>query len=347
MSKFDLTNLILASNFGGNKAIADVMELPSIMVYIPKFKMSDVINGGSNTVHPAFIVNGKEIDGIWISKYENTLINNIPYSIPGEDPATDITFERAARSCANKGAGWHLMNALEWGAIALWCKKNGHLPNGNNDYGKDETESKATAIPSYILAGDTLRTATGTGNPSWSHNGALDGIYDLNGNVAEWCGGIRFIYGELQILENSRDMSVENWKAIDGTTGAFINPNGNGTTANSLKLNWSGSAWLWITGAVSSPAETSRESDISAISVDSSACAAAKEFLYALGLLSDDTTFDYKTSRINARNGAAKVVGTKGGHNTHDSFGAFAADFAYDTESYDMMHGFRAAYYEE
>lgn len=347
MSEFDLTNLILSSHFGGNKAIRDSMNLASVMVYIPKFKMSDVISGGSNAVHPAFIVDGEEIDGIWISKYENVVIDGIPYSIPCEDPTTNINYEEASRSCTEKGAGWHLMNALEWGAIALWCKKNGHLPNGNNNNGKDVSELEAFAIPAYILAGETLRTATGTGAPTWSHNGQLDGIYDLNGNVAEWCGGIRFVFGELQILENSRDASVESWKAIDGTTGEFITPNGNGTTANSLKLNWkNASSWEWITAAITSTTEAGGASAITAITANSTVSTAAKEILYALGLLSDNVSFDYKTSRIFAHNGAAKVVGTKGGHNTQDSFGVFDADFAYNAETADMMHGFRAAYYE-
>lgn len=43
-----------------NTVLFDDKGLPSIMVRIPKFKISDVIPGGSTATHPAFIVNGVE-----------------------------------------------------------------------------------------------------------------------------------------------------------------------------------------------------------------------------------------------------------------------------------------------
>ncbi len=50
------------------------------MVYVPKFKMSDVIDGAGDSTHPAFIINGKEVPGIWISKYQNIVNNGRAYS---------------------------------------------------------------------------------------------------------------------------------------------------------------------------------------------------------------------------------------------------------------------------
>lgn len=64
MSNFDLSSLALASAFPTNKILTDDKGLPSVMVYIPKFKMSDVIDGAGDSTHPAFIVNGVEKDGI-------------------------------------------------------------------------------------------------------------------------------------------------------------------------------------------------------------------------------------------------------------------------------------------
>ncbi len=54
--------------------------------------------------------------------------------------------------------------------------------------------------------------------------------------------------GELQVLENNNGANSDNpqtaastaWKAIDATTGAFITPDGNGTTANSIKIDATG-----------------------------------------------------------------------------------------------------------
>ena len=76
MSNFDLSSLALASAFPTNKILTDDKGLPSVMVYIPKFKMSDVIDGAGDSTHPAFIVNGVEKDGIYISKYQNVAYNN-------------------------------------------------------------------------------------------------------------------------------------------------------------------------------------------------------------------------------------------------------------------------------
>ena len=53
----------------------------SVMVKIPKFKISDVIEGGIEVVHPAFVVNGEEKDFIYISKYQNVVKNERAYSL--------------------------------------------------------------------------------------------------------------------------------------------------------------------------------------------------------------------------------------------------------------------------
>jgi hypothetical protein len=49
-----------------NDILLDDKGLPSVMVRIPKFKISDVIAGGSDSTHPAFIVNGNEVPEIYI-----------------------------------------------------------------------------------------------------------------------------------------------------------------------------------------------------------------------------------------------------------------------------------------
>ena len=70
MSNFDLSSLALASAFPTNKILTDDKGLPSVMVYIPKFKMSDVIDGAGDSTHPAFIRSeerrvGKECRSRW------------------------------------------------------------------------------------------------------------------------------------------------------------------------------------------------------------------------------------------------------------------------------------------
>ncbi|MBR0401412.1 MAG: hypothetical protein IJH73_02755, partial [Lachnospiraceae bacterium] len=57
----------------GNFDITDDLGRPSRMVRIPKFKWSDVIEGGRDETCSAFVVGGREVDCIYISKYMNII----------------------------------------------------------------------------------------------------------------------------------------------------------------------------------------------------------------------------------------------------------------------------------
>ena len=91
------SKLAVESACPGNTVLLDDMGKPSVMVRIPKFNISDVIEGGSNSPHPAFIVNGVEVDEILISKYANIVEGERAYSQPMRDPAAYITFDQAKK----------------------------------------------------------------------------------------------------------------------------------------------------------------------------------------------------------------------------------------------------------
>jgi len=358
MGNFDLSALALKAVCPGNDLLYDDKGLPSVMVYVPKFKISDVITGGSNSVHPAFIINGTEVDGIWISKYQNIVKGGRAYSLPCEDPGTNITFDSARQACEAKGEGWHLMTLAEFKAIALWCKKHGIAPKGNNNYGKDSEDSTYDGIPTTYGtgadAGKIFHIATGSGPISYSHDGTLSGIWDLNGNVTEWQGGARLVHGELQILANNNAADADNsqaansaqWKAIDGTDGSLITPNGFGTTTNSLKLDYVSSAWKWITGTISSSADSSRNCAFASVTADNTVCAAAQELLYTLGLLPDSSTAtDYHGDALYANNAAEERLFSAGGHYSNGASAGVFVLFGNNTRS--LSHGtigFRAAF---
>ena len=62
-------------------AIYDNAGIPSIMHRFRRVTNKELF-GGSDAVHPAFIIGGEVYDEIYISVYENTMINGKPYSLP-------------------------------------------------------------------------------------------------------------------------------------------------------------------------------------------------------------------------------------------------------------------------
>lgn len=63
-------------------AIYDNAGIPSIMHRFRRMNDKDLFHGGKDKPHPAFIIGGEVYDEIYISVYENTMINGKPYSLP-------------------------------------------------------------------------------------------------------------------------------------------------------------------------------------------------------------------------------------------------------------------------
>ena len=171
------------------------------------------------------------------------------------------------------------------------------IPLGNNNYGKHSSEQFYKAIPTFIdtgAGGKTGRTATGTGPLTWYHDNSPSGIADPVGDVWEWAGGVRTVYGELQVMANnngadaanSQGVSSTKWMAISADDGSYITPDGSGTTANSVKLDIVSRHIQW------SKTITTRNKDsdwpscsFAAITCDSTISDAAKLVLQCLGML--------------------------------------------------------------
>jgi hypothetical protein len=320
--------------------------------------MNQVIGGGSGKTHPAFIVNGKEIDGFYISKYQNSDIDGKGCSLPASAACNCVGFDLSYEKSAAKGQGWHLTTVQEWGAIALWCKKNGFLPRGNTDWGKDKRESNFKAIPVPGETNKTGRVLTGTGPLSWSHDQTAAGVWDLVGNTSEWVGGYRSVFGEVQILpdndgadsHNSQAPDSSAWRAIDGATGEFVVPDGKGTTKGSVKgdffddvIEW-GSRWVFST-EIKNRKDMIRRCDLSVIKCDGTIGSEARERLIAYGLVTDDPMFDYMEQYAYMNNGLPEGFMYRGGY---WGSGAFAGIFCWSSSwgrsfTYEG-YGFRASY---
>ena len=192
-----------------NEVIFDSRGIPDIMVVFTPDELG----------LPAEI-RGKAVKEYAISKYPNTLIGGVPYSMPYQQPAVNINHDEAIRLCEAKGPGWHLLTNDEWAALAHQSRKNGTLPRGNTDCGKSHSHPEETGT-TYKDASGSSKTLTGSGPVTWNHDHTAEGVADMCGNIWEHVGGIRFIDGQVQVIpgneaaagaDQSRDS--KEWKAI-------------------------------------------------------------------------------------------------------------------------------------
>lgn len=174
-----------------NEVIFDSRGIPDIMVVFTPDELG----------LPAEI-RGKAVKEYAISKYPNTLIGGVPYSMPYQQPAVNINHDEAIRLCEAKGHGWHLLTNDEWAALAHQSRKNGTLPRGNTDCGKSHSHPEETGT-TYKDASGSSKTLTGSGPETWNHTHTAEGVADMCGNIWEHVGGIRFMDGQVQVIPDN------------------------------------------------------------------------------------------------------------------------------------------------
>ena len=266
--KDSLRQAVEAASGGKNTVLYNQYGQPIVVVIVPMFRLQDIDDSWPSDPHPAFIVNDEVKKEIYIGKYQAVIENGRALSLPGRDPAVYVNFDTALNACAANGPGFHLMSNAEWAGIALWCWKNNLMPKGNNYAGTDVDEKTKFGRETYTWKRSTDwngrayghdgtdyllvgRVATGSGPPSWSHDGTPDGIYDLNGNVYEWVSGMRLDDGEIQIIPDNNaatnpDQSTgsTNWKAVlqNGNlvapgTSSTLKVDGETATPSGIRIN--------------------------------------------------------------------------------------------------------------
>ena len=355
----DFEHAVALLSGGGNTVIYDDVGLPSIMVKIDKKQIQDLIDGGSGSTHQAFMVDGVEIPAFYYSKYQNIVYRGRAYSLPLQDPAassvnsldrgdapsTGVTFDNSKIWSEKKGPGWHLATNAEWAAIALWCRKHGLMPRGNNNYGKDHGAAFEEGLASMPLDGSNRiqRVATGSGPASWSHDGTPGGIWDLNGNVWEWIGGYRTVAGEIQIIpdNNAAKQILQTpestlWKAIM-PNGSLVDPGTSGT----LKLDYVGSNFV-ISTSLTSQGDSSRNGTFHTMGAEAGLI--VPEVLKALALFPADSG-NHGLDRFYANNGAAERLACRGGDWVGTSNAGVFSLVGRDSRSVANSYiGFRSAY---
>ena len=345
MTNFDDFKLAVESLSGGhNTVLLDDLGMPSVVVPFPKMKYSDLFEGGTQETVPAFIIEGQDKEVVYVSKYLNVVVNSRAYSLPMKDPSTYVNFDTALNVCRNKGAGWHLMTNAMFATIAAWCKKNGTMPHGNNNYGADVAHPHEKGVPTHFDGVKVARTATGSGPATWYHNHDMSGIADLNGNVWEWVSGLRLVNGEIQIIPYGNAMKFNcnmsptstEWKAIKAD-GTIVTPN----AADTLKYDWASNK-ITLSKTITTQEDAYKTTAFENLGLASGVT--APPLLKALGLYPDGTDYEGDYMYINNADERLPLRGGSwaGGANA----GVFALSLDGARSGSGSYIGFRAAFCE-
>ena len=261
--------------------------------------------------------------------------------------AACIAADTARTCCRNKGEGWSLQPFSLWGAIALWCKKNATMPHGNNAYGRDNTYTHEKGVQAMSSEGVTTMVATGSGPATWYHDHTSAGIADMNGNVSEWCDGMRLVNGEIQIIPYANCMLAASdlssasteWKAIKAD-GSLVTPGTSGT----LKYDYVNSE-ITLSTIITNQEDASHSHTFQTLQTASGIT--VPQILKELALFPADAD-GHEADHFYMNNGAEETFPLRGGH---WSSGTNAGVF-YTTLSAPRLHsntnaGFRSAYYGE
>lgn len=328
--------------------ILDNAGLPSVMVPIKKFKSSEIDKSLPEHTHPAFIVNGKEAETVYVSKYINVVFDGRAYSLPGQTPRTHISFDEAVEVCRKKGEGWGLMPASLWAAIALWCKKNNTVPKGNTKFGRsfDNPLSKGEATDTGLKR--IYMTKTGSGPAEWNHDHTEHGISDLVGNVFEWQAGLRSVKANISVIPNADCIDHNISLASDSASWKFITEEGTFTDESDkgLKLDFNDekAAFVYKSGIkLDSAMNTARYCEFRNLMSDINVPDILKELI----LFPKDGADTYKRDLFYMANLLPEGIAFRGGYFDGDFMsGIFNTGFNMMRTDKTPYIGFRSVYYK-
>ncbi|GJB74801.1 hypothetical protein KAM344_17430 [Aeromonas caviae] len=223
---------------GSQTIIRDSAGNANAMFVLPRFSYADLgmtADMGTGDVTAFDFGSGSIKSEIFIGAYLASGSGAV--SAPRQDPRTWLDHTAARNACSAKGAGWHLMTAHEWAAIALWCMANGYEPIGNTNWGRSHAQTRMVGDRADNRApGDaagTGRTQTGSMGPEATHTRTLGGIADLVGNVWEWQDGLLLQDGRFKISAYNTQAEVD-WAFADAFLDASTPTGGSAILSNAV-----------------------------------------------------------------------------------------------------------------
>lgn len=223
---------------GSQTIIRDSAGNANAMFVLPRFSYADLgmtADMGTGDVTAFDFGSGSIKSEIFIGAYLASGSGAV--SAPRQDPRASLDHTAARNACSAKGAGWHLMTAHEWAAIALWCMANGYEPIGNTNWGRSHAQTRMVGDRADNRApGDTAgtgRTQTGSMGSEATHTRTLGGIADLVGNVWEWQDGLLLQDGRFKISAYNTQAEVD-WAFADAFLDASTPTGGSTILSNAV-----------------------------------------------------------------------------------------------------------------
>jgi len=216
-------------------------------------------------VHPAFTFGDKNLNGIWVGKFETTGTATSPTILPSitslRSQKLSIQFETSQKfnNYITNGDS-HLTKNTEWGAVA-YLSQSKYGKYGNNSYTGTNKQVMINNCSSYITgvgadsqnaSSSTSTCTTNTYNTSKgqaaSTTGNITGIYDMSGganeNVMGYLSGVSSTWGATIDGNKAGFTSALNEKYYDSYTTTIKETECNGSICYGHALsetdNWYG-----------------------------------------------------------------------------------------------------------
>lgn len=321
---------------GRQTIIRDSAGNANAMFVLPRFSYADLgmtADMGTGDVTAFDFGSGSIKSEIFIGAYLASGSGAV--SAPWQDPRASLDHTAARAACAAKGAGWHLMTAHEWAAIALWCMANGYEPIGNTNWGRSHAKTWMVGDRADNRApGDasgTGRTQTGSMGSEATHTRTLGGIADLVGNVWEWQDGLLLQDGRFKLSAHNTQAEVD-WAFADAFLDASTPTGGSAILSNAVNNRL---------GAIGDNANAGNSANVEWRAMTKSGSYVSNQ---ALRRLLVEPASVLPKGRIYMRNFGERLPCRGGARNGADGAGLAALDLRSSRMYADTSTGFRPAF---